>query len=114
MVKEGRFRGGTIPYGYRLEKTEKFNKHNKEINYLVINKTEAQVVQKMFDLCVSYGYGRNRIASYLNEHGFKNRKGEKWCETTIGVMFHNVQYIGILRSSDSFSNPFENLCIISS
>lgn len=114
MVKEGRFRGGTVPYGYRLEKTGKFNKHNKEIRYLVIDDTEAQVVQTMFDLCVSYGYGRNRIASYLNEHGFKNRKGEKWCETTIGVMLHNVQYIGILRSGDSFSNPFENLCIISS
>lgn len=114
MVKEGRFRGGTVPYGYCLEKTGKFNKHNKEISCLVIDEKEAQAVRTMFDLCVNYGYGRSRIACYLNEHGIKNRKGEKWCETTIGIMLHNVQYIGVLRSGDSISSPFENLRIISS
>jgi len=112
MVKEGRFRGGAVPYGYRLEKSGKFNKRNKEINHLVVDEAEAQTVQKMFELCISYGYGRSRIAGYLNEHGFKNRQGGIWCEASIGTILHNIQYMGILRSGDSISEPFEALRII--
>lgn len=114
MVKEGRFRGGTVPYGYRLEKSGKFNKRNKEINQLMIDEAEAQIVQKIFDLCITYGYGRSRIAGYLNEHGLKNRQGGIWCEASIGAILHNIQYMGILRSGDSISEPFEALRIISS
>ncbi len=112
MVKEGRFRGGVAPYGYRLEKSGKFNKRNKEINRLVVDEAEAQIVKKMFELCISYGYGRCRIAGYLNEHGFKNRHGGTWCEASIGTILHNIQYMGILRSGDSISEPFEALRII--
>lgn len=112
MVKEGRFRGGAIPFGYRLEKSGRFNKRNKEINILTVDEVEAQIVRKMFELCISYGYGRSRIAGYLNEHGFKNRQGGIWSEASIGTILHNVQYLGVLRSGDSVSEPFEALRII--
>ncbi|MCB5781299.1 recombinase family protein, partial [Flavonifractor plautii] len=45
---------------------------------LVIDEDEARVVRMMFDLCISSGYGRWRLANFLNDHGIKNRKGQNW------------------------------------
>ena len=98
MVEEGRFRGGTAPYGYRLEKSGIFNKRKHEVFKLVINEDEAKVVRMMFNLCVSSGYGRWRLANYLNDHGIKNRKGQNWHDASVGAILHNQIYKGILRS----------------
>lgn len=71
MVEEGRFRGGNAPYGYRLEKSGILNKRKHEVYMLVIDEDEARVVRMMFDLCISSGYGRWRLANFLNDHGIK-------------------------------------------
>jgi len=90
MVQEGRFRGGTAPYGYRLEKSGIFNKRKHEVNMLVIDEEEAAVVRTMYNLCVACGYGRWRIATFLNEKGIRNRAGENWHEATVGAILKNV------------------------
>jgi UDP-N-acetylglucosamine 1-carboxyvinyltransferase len=69
MVEEGRFRGGSAPYGYRLEKSGILNKRKHEVYMLVIDEDEARVVRMMFDLCISSGYGRWRLANFLNSMG---------------------------------------------
>ena len=112
MVQEGRFRGGTTPYGYRLEKSGILNKRKHEVNKLVIDEAEAEVIRMMFDLCVSSGYGKFRLAHFLNDHGIRNRKGETWHDATIGAILHNPLYMGILRSGETYSEPFEELQII--
>lgn len=112
MVQEGRFRGGSAPYGYRLEKSGILNKRKHEVYKLVIDEDEAQVVRMMFDLCVSSGYGRWRLANYLNEHGIKNRKGQNWHDASVGAILHNPLYKGILRSGETFAGPFEEVQII--
>ena len=112
MVEEGRFRGGKTPYGYRLEKSGILNKRKHEVNKLVIDDTEAEVIRMMFDLCVSSGYGKFRLAHFLNDHGIRNRKGETWHDATIGAILHNPLYMGILRSGETYSEPFEELQII--
>lgn len=112
MVQEGRFRGGKTPYGYRLEKSGILNKRKHEVNKLVIDETEAEVVRMMFDLCVSSGYGKFRLAHFLNDHGIRNRLGETWHDATIGAILHNPLYVGILRSGETYSEPFEELQII--
>ena len=83
MMQEGWFRGGKAPFGYRLEKSGILNKRKHEVNKLVIDEEEAEVVRTMFDLCVSSGFGRWRMANFLNDHGIKNRKGENWYDATI-------------------------------
>lgn len=50
MVQDGRFRGGTPPYGYRLVPSGMFNKRKHEVCKLEINEEEAQVIRLMFDL----------------------------------------------------------------
>ena len=49
IVQEGRFRGGTVPYGYRLEKQGRFNKKNHEVNEILIDSDEAAVVRIIFE-----------------------------------------------------------------
>jgi DNA invertase Pin-like site-specific DNA recombinase len=112
MVKEGRFRGGTPPYGYCLEKSGILNKRKHEVNKLVISEDEAEVVRMIFNLCVSAGYGRWRIATFLNDKGIKNRNKTNWHEASVATILHNVMYKGVLRSGTTFSEPFEELQII--
>ena len=113
MVQEGRFRGGKAPFGYRLEKSGILNKRKHEVKKLVIDEKEAEVIRTMFDLCVSSGFGRWRMANFLNDHGIKNRKGENWHDATICAILHNPMYKGVLRSGETYSEPFEELQIIS-
>jgi len=112
MVQDGRFRGGTAPFGYRLEKSGIINKRKHEVLKLVIYEEEAKVVRMMFDLVVASGFGRWRLAMFLNEKGILNRKGRNWHDATVGAILHNVMYKGILRSGETYSEPFEELQII--
>ena len=61
---------------------------------LVIDEDEARVVRMMFDLCISSGYGRWRLANFLNDHGIKNRKGQNWHDASVGGILHNPLYKG--------------------
>lgn len=42
IVQEGRFRGGIVPYGYRLEKQGRFNKKNHEVNEILITRMKLR------------------------------------------------------------------------
>ncbi len=112
MVQEGRFRGGVAPYGYRLEKSGILNKRRHEVNKLVIDENEAAVVHLMFNMVVASGYGRWRLAMFLNEKGILTRDGQNWHDATVGHILHNVMYKGILRSGETYSEPFTELQII--
>lgn len=113
MVLEGRWRGGIVPYGYEAVKSGNFNKRKHEVLKLVINETEAKVVQLIFNLAVNYGYGKWKIASTLNKRGIKTRDGKNWHESSIAGILHNKTYIGILKNGKAISDPFEELRIIS-
>jgi DNA invertase Pin-like site-specific DNA recombinase len=112
IVREGRFRGGVAPYGYRLEKRGRFNKKNHELYEIVIDEDEAAVVRKIFELCVMRGYGSQRISTYLTEHGARTRKGANFTNITVANMLKNIAYTGVLRSGETVSEAFPNLRII--
>jgi hypothetical protein len=112
IVQEGRFRGGSAPYGYKLEKQGRFNKKNHELYEIRIDETESAVVRQIFGLYLDLGYGSQRICRYLEEHGFRNRKGNNWTNTTIQHMLTNITYTGVLRSGETISDIFPDLQII--
>ena len=112
MVQEGRFRGGSAPYGYRLAPSGILNKRKHEVYKLVIDEDEARVVRMMFNLCVGSGYGRCKIANLISGQGIKTRTGDNWHEATVGHILHNITYIGILRSGESKSEIFPDLQIV--
>ena len=112
MVQEGRFRGGGVPYGYKLVPSGILNKRKHEVCKLEINEDEARVVRLMFNLCVGSGYGRCKIANMISGQGIKTRTGSNWHEATVGHILHNVAYTGVLRSGESQSEIFEELQIV--
>lgn len=112
MVQDGRFRGGSAPYGYRLAPSGILNKRKHEVYKLEIDEDEARVVRMMFNLCVGSEYGRCKIANLISGQGIQTRTGGNWHEATVGHILHNITYMGILRSGESQSEVFPELQII--
>ena len=56
---------------------------------------EAEVVREIFDLYLS-GYGVQKIANTLNEHGIRSEKIPFWYPDTIRGILHNEKYVGDL------------------
>lgn len=113
MVEEGHFKGGCAAYGYDLVKSGRLNKKKHELYDLQVNETEAAVVKLIFDKYVNEGFGPHRIATFLNENGYRARTGKPWHHATIRGMLSNLTYTGVLRCGESRSELLPHLQIIS-
>ncbi len=113
IVQEGKFKGGTPAYGYKLVRLGRVNKRNREVYDLAIEDSEVEVVKLIFSKYINDGLGNHRIATFLTDNGIMNRSGENFVAPTIRGMIKNPLYTGVLRSGDSYSEPFEHLQIIS-
>ena len=113
MVQEGHYRGGLVPYGYRLTYQGRTNKKNQPVQDLEIDKDEAAIVREIFHLLCDEGYGTNRVAQYLNDRGIKTKRGTTlWRGSSVRALINNPIYIGVLRFGEEQSAPFEHLAII--
>lgn len=90
-AKEGRFIGGTAPYGYNRVKIKKDKGYTLEIN-----PDEAKVVQLIFEIYLK-GDGKSVIAKKLDALGIKPRNGQRWSGETIINILKNPVYIGKIR-----------------
>jgi site-specific DNA recombinase len=98
MNEDGRFTGGTVPYGYELVDTGiPHHKKDKTIKDLKINPIEADLIKIIFDLVLTKGYGASRIAQWLNENGYKTRNGSPWRHNYITRILKNSIYCGYKR-----------------
>jgi DNA invertase Pin-like site-specific DNA recombinase len=112
IVQEGCFRGGTVPYGYRLEKQGRLNKNKHEVNEILVDEEESVIVRKIFDLYVTKGYGSQRISTYLREQGVFTRRGENFTNSSVANILKNKSYIGVLKCGEIISEIFPHLQII--
>ena len=112
LVQKGHFKGGTAPYGFKLEKLGRVNKKGKAVYDLVTDDVEAAIVRLIFDRFVNAGLGSQSIASYLTKEKIFNRKGENFVSGTIRNIVKNPIYRGVLKSGETKSEPFEHLRII--
>lgn len=71
LTQDGLFTGGSIPYGYRLEKRGRINKRNREVCDLTVDDDAAKIVQLIFYKYVHEGYGAQRLCRYLTELGIR-------------------------------------------
>jgi len=113
MIQDGHFRGGTVPFGYRLEQNGRINKKGFPLGDLAINEQEAAVVRTIFDRYVNHGYGTHRICGYLAENGLTPRAGGRFINTTIQNIIKRPMYIGILSGGGVQSDVIPALQIIS-
>lgn len=98
-MKEGKWVGGRTPFGYDQDA---YNK-----NHLVINTEQANVVKRIFDMCMN-GLSFFKIAKQLTNEGIKtpaqyynfewksnyNLKYGEWHSKTIRDILTNRMYIG--------------------
>ena len=118
MAKSGKFVSGTPPYGYDLDPEDK--------HHLVINKYEAEVVKKIFEMSLNED-GRVKICKYLNDEGilcrkelqrriknnltlepFKIKTKYIWSTSTIGRMLVNETYIGNLVQLKTYKKSYKD------
>ncbi len=96
-TKMGRFTGGTVAYGYRLEPTGKLDRKNRMINAFVKDAFESGVVQDIYDRLIDDNMSLYEIAAYLNEdRQLRTRKGNLWNPSTIRNMLKNPLYKGYM------------------
>ncbi|MDR0347627.1 MAG: recombinase family protein, partial [Coriobacteriales bacterium] len=112
IVREGRYRGGTPPYGYKLVRRGRTNKRGHDVYEIEVDEQESAIVQTIFDLYLVKGYGSHRLANYLFDHGMLNRKGNNFTNTTVNNMLRNRSYTGVMKSGDTITDVFPHLQII--
>lgn len=86
-AKGGRFVGGNVPFGYRLDPEKG----------LIVHEEEALIVRKLFRMYAIGKIGSPAICKEFNEAGLRNRNGKKWGRRVALYMIKNPVYIGKIR-----------------
>ena len=111
MTADGIWRGGKVPYGYRLVFKGRVGKKNRQLYDLEIDEAQGAIVREVFDLVVHEGYGTLRAANFLNA---KYPNPDKiWTAQTVRGMIRNPMYTGRFHMNETLSEPNEALRLIS-
>jgi len=76
--------GGCCPLGYDLDSNRK----------LIINPYEAEAVRIIFEM-FDNGYGYSEIINYLNDNGYKTKKGCIFGKNSLYEILGNEKYTGV-------------------
>ena len=66
LVQNGKFMGGSAPFGYVLEYSGQISKHGRALKHLVIVPEKAELVKHIYSLSLNKEYGSAKIAKELN------------------------------------------------
>lgn len=86
-AEEGKWNGANIPLGYDFDHETKFPIPNEE---------EAKLVQIIYNQYEEIR-STNKLSIWLNENGYKTKRGGTWSSKTINQILRNPFYIGTLR-----------------
>lgn len=67
LVAQGKFMGGTAPYGYELVLSGEISKHGRALHRLSVIPERAAIVRYIYELSLYREYGSQKIARILNE-----------------------------------------------
>jgi site-specific DNA recombinase len=91
-AKEGRWSGGKVPYGLRLDAVRAPGRA-KPIKRLVPDEAAAEVILEIFTL-YARGATQARIAAELNARGVPHPTGDLWEQSTLSYILRNPVYKG--------------------
>ena len=96
LVQQGKFMGGKAPYGYKLEYSGEYSKHQRALKHLHIVPEHAEVVKYIYKLSLYKEYGSGKIATTLNlDNRYKNlAPNDVWKSGTITSILTNPIYTG--------------------
>ncbi len=112
MIEEGLYTGGTVSFGYRAVKRGRLNKKGNEVHDLEIVSDEPEVIKLIFEKTVKEGYGSHRLASFLNNQGYRTHKGSKFQSMTINRILRNLLYCGYFVAKDNISPFIDELAML--
>lgn len=112
LTESGLFTGGTVPYGYKLEKHGRTNKRNKEVYDLVVDEDAAEVIRLIFYKYVYEGFGAQRISRYLMNMNIRRADGSDFPNTSLVRMLKNKIYAGIVHNGGAESAVIPELQIV--
>lgn len=113
MVARGEYRGGPVPFGYKLIENGKTSKQGRKQHSLAINAEEAVIVRMIFEKLVYEKYSMYELTKLLTSlDALPNVRAMTWRSTTLHVLVRNPIYIGCLRYNDTVSLPYAHLQII--
>ena len=108
LVSDGEFRGGAVPFGYKLRSDIDEDKRT----YLVRSAKEEPIVKLIFN-SFSAGKSVDEIRRELEINGHLPRKAKKWSRSSIYAILKNVVYTGRMKYGEVCSPIVERLQIVS-
>jgi len=87
-AKQGRFMGGSPPYGYT---------HNPATKSVVIDTEQAEIVSIIYDEYLTRQIGYQKIADILNERKIKAPYVKYWSKETVAKILSNPFYAGYIH-----------------
>lgn len=113
IVQRGEFRGGTVPYGYKLIESGEISKQGRVRHILAIHEPEAAVIRMIFRMTVEDGFSMYELTRYLSTMELPpDTRKLVWRSSSLHVMLRNRIYIGQQRIKSTYSLPFDRLQII--
>jgi len=102
-ARRGYSNGGIIPFGYKSIDAEIIG--TKQKKKLAIEPVEAEIVRLAFQLAkdgdgTSGPIGLKKIAIWLNEHGYRSRKGSLFGTGTVHEILTRETYTGVRRFNE--------------
>ena len=97
--KKGKWVGGSVPMGYRVE--------NKK---LVVEPEEARVIQRIFQRFIEV-QSPALIAKELNKDGIRTKQGKVWDKPHIYRILNNHTYIGQVKYKESICEGEQNAIV---
>ena len=96
LVQQGKFMGGKAPYGYKLEFSGEYSKHQRVLKHLVVVPEQAEVVRYIYELSFHKEFGSGKIASTLNADDRYRAlaPNDVWRSGTITSILTNPIYAG--------------------
>ncbi len=96
---KGKWVGGSVPFGYRVE--------NKK---LIVEPDEAVVVRRIFQRFVEI-QSPKLIAAELNNDGIRTRQGKEWDTAYLYRILNNHTYVGQVKYKDTICNGEQDAII---
>ena len=97
--KKGKWVGGSVPMGYRVE--------NKK---LVVEPEEARVIQRIFQRFIEI-QSPSLIAKELNKDGIRTKQGKAWDKPHIYRILSNHTYIGQVKYKECICEGEQNAIV---
>ncbi len=96
LIRQGKFMGGTAPYGYRLIYSGQLSKHGRALHKLEIIPAQADAVKYIYHLSCHLELGCVKIAKLLNENNYYRTLApiDTWKSGTISSILKNPVYAG--------------------